>query len=242
MLIPSQLSEQPAYPGDKAIERRIRSAVRWNAIMAVLRGQKKDLELGGHISTYQSAASMYEVCFNHFFKAATDKNGGDLVFFQGHAAPGMYARAFVEGRITEEQMNNFRQECEPGKGLSSYPHPKLMPEFWQFSTVSMGLGPVNAIRTARFLKYLDNRGLKDTKDQKVYAFLGDGEMDEIEAKGDLTFAAREGLDNLIFVVSCNLQRLDGPVTGNGKIVQELEGLFAGAGWEVIKVMWGSWLG
>ena len=233
------LSEQPAYPGDKAIERRIRSAVRWNAIMAVLRGQKKDLELGGHISTYQSAASMYEVCFNHFFKAATDKNGGDLVFFQGHAAPGMYARAFVEGRITEDQMNNFRQECEPGKGLSSYPHPKLMPEFWQFSTVSMGLGPVNAIRTARFLKYLDNRGLKDTKDQKVYAFLGDGEMDEIEAKGDLTFAAREGLDNLIFVVSCNLQRLDGPVTGNGKIVQELEGLFAGAGWEVIKVMWGS---
>ena len=231
-------SEQPAYPGDHAIERRIRSAVRWNAIAMVLRSQKKDLDLGGHISTYQSAATMYEVCYNHFFKAATEKNGGDLIFFQGHAAPGMYARAFLEGRLTEEQMDNFRQEAF-ADGLSSYPHPKLMPEFWQFSTVSMGLGPVNAIYQARFLKYLDNRGLKDTKDQKVYAFLGDGEMDEIEAKGDLTFAAREGLDNLIFVVSCNLQRLDGPVTGNGKIVQELEGLFAGAGWEVIKVMWGS---
>ena len=231
-------SEQPAYPGDHAIERRIRSAVRWNAIAMVLRSQKKDLDLGGHISTFQSAATMYEVCYNHFFKAATEKNGGDLIFFQGHAAPGMYARAFLEGRLTEEQMDNFRQEAF-ADGLSSYPHPKLMPEFWQFSTVSMGLGPVNAIYQARFLKYLDNRGLKDTKDQKVYAFLGDGEMDEIEAKGDLTFAAREGLDNLIFVVSCNLQRLDGPVTGNGKIVQELEGLFAGAGWEVIKVMWGS---
>ena len=231
-------SEQPAYPGDHAIERRIRSAVRWNAIAMVLRSQKKDLDLGGHISTFQSAATMYEVCYNHFFKAATEKNGGDLIFFQGHAAPGMYARAFLEGRLTEEQMDNFRQEAFTD-GLSSYPHPKLMPEFWQFSTVSMGLGPVNAIYQARFLKYLDNRGLKDTKDQKVYAFLGDGEMDEIEAKGDLTFAAREGLDNLIFVVSCNLQRLDGPVTGNGKIVQELEGLFAGAGWEVIKVMWGS---
>ena len=232
------VSEQPAYPGNLEIERRIRSYVRWNAVMMVLRGQKKDLDLGGHLSTYQSAATMYEVGFNHFFKAATEKNGGDLVFFQGHAAPGMYARAFLEGRLTEEQLDNFRQEVH-GKGLSSYPHPKLMPDFWQFSTVSMGLGPVNAIYQARFLKYLQNRGLKDTADQKVYAFLGDGEMDEIESKGALTFAAREHLDNLIFVISCNLQRLDGPVNGNGKIVQELEGLFVGAGWEVIKVMWGS---
>ena len=232
------VSEQPAYPGNLEIERRIRSYVRWNAVMMVLRGQKKDLDLGGHLSTFQSAATMYEVGFNHFFKAATEKNGGDLVFFQGHAAPGMYARAFLEGRLTEEQLNNFRQEVD-GKGLSSYPHPKLMPDFWQFSTVSMGLGPVNAIYQARFLKYLQNRGLKDTADQKVYAFLGDGEMDEIESKGALTFAAREHLDNLIFVISCNLQRLDGPVNGNGKIVQELEGLFVGAGWEVIKVMWGS---
>ena len=232
------VSEQPAYPGNLEIERRIRSYVRWNAVMMVLRGQKKDLDLGGHLSTFQSAATMYEVGFNHFFKAATEKNGGDLVFFQGHAAPGMYARAFLEGRLTEEQLDNFRQEVH-GKGLSSYPHPKLMPDFWQFSTVSMGLGPVNAIYQARFLKYLHNRGLKDTADQKVYAFLGDGEMDEIESKGALTFAAREHLDNLIFVISCNLQRLDGPVNGNGKIVQELEGLFVGAGWEVIKVMWGS---
>ena len=232
------VAEQPAYPGNLEIERRIRSYVRWNAVMMVLRGQKKDLDLGGHLSTFQSAATMYEVGFNHFFKAATEKNGGDLVFFQGHAAPGMYARAFLEGRLTEEQLNNFRQEVD-GKGLSSYPHPKLMPDFWQFSTVSMGLGPVNAIYQARFLKYLHNRGLKDTADQKVYAFLGDGEMDEIESKGALTFAAREHLDNLIFVISCNLQRLDGPVNGNGKIVQELEGLLVGAGWEVIKVMWGS---
>ena len=232
------VSEQPAYPGNLEIERRIRSYVRWNAVMMVLRGQKKDLDLGGHLSTFQSAATMYEVGFNHFFKAATEKNGGDLVFFQGHAAPGMYARAFLEGRLTEEQLDNFRQEVH-GKGLSSYPHPKLMPDFWQFSTVSMGLGPVNAIYQARFLKYLQNRGLKDTADQKVYAFLGDGEMDEIESKGALTFAAREHLNNLIFVISCNLQRLDGPVNGNGKIVQELEGLFVGAGWEVIKVMWGS---
>ncbi|MBN6074821.1 pyruvate dehydrogenase (acetyl-transferring), homodimeric type [Aggregatibacter actinomycetemcomitans] len=232
------VSEQPEYPGNLDIERRIRSYVRWNAVMMVLRGQKKDLDLGGHLSTFQSAATVYEVCFNHFFKAATEKNGGDLVFFQGHAAPGMYARAFLEGRLTTDQLDNFRQEVH-GKGLSSYPHPKLMPDFWQFSTVSMGLGPVNAIYQARFLKYLENRGLKDTTDQKVYAFLGDGEMDEIESKGALTFAAREHLDNLIFVISCNLQRLDGPVNGNGKIVQELEGLFVGAGWEVIKVMWGS---
>ncbi|AKO45738.1 pyruvate dehydrogenase (acetyl-transferring), homodimeric type [[Haemophilus] ducreyi] len=232
------VSAQPAYPGDHAIEHRIRSAVRWNAIAMVLRSQKKDLDLGGHISTFQSAATMYEVCYNHFFKAATDKNGGDLIFSQGHAAPGIYARAFLEGRLSEQQMDNFRQEAFID-GLSSYPHPKLMPEFWQFSTVSMGLGPVNAVYQARFLKYLENRGLKDTADQKVYAFLGDGEMDEIESKGALTFAAREKLDNLIFTISCNLQRLDGPVNGNGKIIQELEGLFVGAGWEVIKVLWGS---
>ncbi|MEN2881021.1 pyruvate dehydrogenase (acetyl-transferring), homodimeric type [Mannheimia haemolytica] len=232
------VSEQPAYPGDHKIERRIRSAVRWNAIAAVLRSQKKDLDLGGHISTFQSAATMYEVCFNHFFKAPTEKDGGDLVFFQGHAAPGMYGRAFLEGRITAEQMDNFRQEAFTD-GLSSYPHPKLMPEFWQFSTVSMGLGPVNAIYQARLLKYLENRGLKDTSAQKVYAFLGDGEMDEIESKGALSFAGREKLNNLIFTISCNLQRLDGPVNGNGKIVQELEALFTGCGWEVIKVLWGS---
>ncbi|OOF66437.1 pyruvate dehydrogenase (acetyl-transferring), homodimeric type, partial [Rodentibacter caecimuris] len=232
------VSEEPAYPGDLTLERRIRSAVRWNAIMTVLHAQKKDLDLGGHISSYQSIATVYEVGFNHFFKARNEKNGGDLVFFQGHAAPGMYGRAFLEGRLTAEQMSNFRQEVH-GNGLSSYPHPKLLPEFWQFPTVSMGLGPVNAIYQARFLKYLNNRGLKDTSDQTVYAFLGDGEMDEIESKGALSFAGREKLDNLIFVINCNLQRLDGPVHGNGKIVQELEGLFSGAGWEVIKVLWGS---
>ncbi|TCP97737.1 pyruvate dehydrogenase E1 component [Cricetibacter osteomyelitidis] len=230
-------SEEPNYPGNLDLERRIRGAIRWNAIMTVLRASKKDLELGGHMSSFQSSATMYEVCFNHFFKARTEKNGGDLVFFQGHISPGIYARAFLEGRITEEQLDNFRQEAH-GKGLSSYPHPKLMPEFWQFPTVSMGLGPLNAIYQARFLKYLHNRGLKDTSDQTVYAFLGDGEMDEVESRGAISFAAREKLDNLIFVINCNLQRLDGPVTGNGKIIQELEGLFNGAGWEVIKVIWG----
>ncbi len=231
-------SDEVAYPGDLTLESRISSAIRWNAIMMVLRAQKKDLELGGHISSYQAATTVYEVAFNHFFRAASEKDGGDLVFFQGHSAPGIYARAFVEGRLTEDQMNNFRQEVN-GKGIPSYPHPKLLPDFWQFPTVSMGLGPVNAIYNARFLKYLDNRGLKDTKEQTVYAYLGDGEMDEIEAKGALTLAGREKLDNLVFVVNCNLQRLDGPVNGNGKIVQELEGLFTGAGWEVIKVLWGS---
>lgn len=231
-------SEQPAYPGDKDLERKITSAVRWNAIAIVLRAQKKDLDLGGHLSTFQGAADMYELCYNHFFKASTDKNGGDLIFYQGHASPGMYARAFLEGRLTEEQLDNFRQEAF-ADGLSSYPHPKLMPKFWQFSTVSMGLGPVGAIYQARFLKYLNHRGLKDTQSQKVYAFLGDGEMDEIESKGALAFAGREKLNNLIFTVSCNLQRLDGPVYGNGKIVQELEALFTGAGWEVIKVLWSS---
>ncbi|MTC59993.1 pyruvate dehydrogenase (acetyl-transferring), homodimeric type [Providencia rustigianii] len=232
------VEDEPAYPGNMDLERRIRSAIRWNAVMTVLRASKKDLELGGHMASFQSAATLYEVCFNHFFRAHNNNDGGDLVFFQGHISPGIYARAFLEGRLTEEQMNNFRQEIG-GKGLSSYPHPKLMPDFWQFPTVSMGLGPLNAIYQAKFLKYLDNRGLKDTSAQRVYAFLGDGEMDEPESKGAITIATRDKLDNLVFVINCNLQRLDGPVTGNGKIVNELEGIFSGAGWQVIKVMWGD---
>lgn len=190
------------------------------------------------MASYQSSATFYEVCFNHFFRARTEKDGGDLVYFQGHISPGVYARAFLEGRLTEEQMDNFRQEVH-GKGLSSYPHPKLMPEFWQFPTVSMGLGPLGAIYQAKFLKYLEHRGLKDTSEQTVYAFLGDGEMDEPESKGAITIATREKLDNLVFVINCNLQRLDGPVTGNGKIINELEGIFGGAGWNVIKVIWGG---
>lgn len=233
-----ELKDQPDYPGDLDIERTVRAAIRWNALMMVLRASKKDLELGGHMSSYQSAATFYEVAFNHFFRARNEKDGGDLVFFQGHLSPGIYARAFLEGRLTQEQLDNFRQEIH-GKGLSSYPHPKLMPEFWQFPTVSMGLGPINAIYQARFLKYLDHRGLKDTSEQRVYAFLGDGEMDEPESKGAITIAVREKLDNLAFIINCNLQRLDGPVTGNGKIINELEGIFAGAGWNVIKVIWGS---
>lgn len=232
------VEEQPAYPGDWELERRIRSIVRWNAIMMVLRASKKDLDLGGHMASFQSAATFYEVAFNHFFRARNQKDGGDLVYFQGHISPGVYSRAFVEGRLTEDQLDNFRQEIG-GKGLSSYPHPKLMPEFWQFPTVSMGLGPISAIYQARFLKYLNHRGLKDTTEQTVYAFLGDGEMDEPESKGAITVAVREKLDNLVFVVNCNLQRLDGPVTGNGKIINELEGIFAGAGWQVIKVIWGN---
>ncbi len=232
------VEDEPAYPGNLDLELRIRSAIRWNAIMMVLRASKKDLELGGHMASFQSSATFYEVCFNHFFRARNEKNGGDLVYFQGHISPGVYARAFLEGRLTEEQMNNFRQEIH-GKGLSSYPHPKLMPEFWQFPTVSMGLGPICAIYQAKFLKYLENRGLKDTSEQTVYAFLGDGEMDEPESKGALTIAPREKLDNLVFVINCNLQRLDGPVTGNGKIINELAGAFAGAGWQVLKVIWGG---
>ncbi|MGL6001282.1 MAG: pyruvate dehydrogenase (acetyl-transferring), homodimeric type [Plesiomonas sp.] len=231
-------SADPVYPGNHNLERRIRSAIRWNAIMTVLHASKKDLDLGGHMASFQSSATIYDVAFNHFFRARNAQDGGDLVFFQGHISPGIYARAFVEGRLSEDQLNNFRQEVE-GKGVSSYPHPKLMPEFWQFPTVSMGLGPINAIYQARFLKYLNDRGLKNTAEQTVYAFLGDGEMDEPESKGALTFAAREKLDNLCYVINCNLQRLDGPVVGNGKIIQELEGLFRGAGWEVIKVIWGS---
>ncbi|WP_221076026.1 pyruvate dehydrogenase (acetyl-transferring), homodimeric type [Agarivorans aestuarii] len=232
------VADQPEYPGDSAIERRIRSIIRWNAIMIVLRASKKDLDLGGHMASYQSSAAFYEVCFNHFFKARNEKDGGDLVYYQGHISPGIYARAFVEGRLTAEQLDSFRQEVD-GKGLSSYPHPKLMPEFWQFPTVSMGLGPISAIYQARFLKYLTGRGMKDCSGQRVYAFLGDGEMDEPESRGAISFAAREKLDNLCFLINCNLQRLDGPVMGNGKIIQELEGLFKGAGWNVIKVVWGS---
>lgn len=229
--------QEPAYPGDTTLERRIRAIIRWNAVMIVLRASKKDLELGGHMASFQSSAAFYETCFNHFFRAPNDKDGGDLVYYQGHISPGIYARAFVEGRLTADQLDNFRQEVD-GKGIPSYPHPKLMPEFWQFPTVSMGLGPISAIYQARFLKYLDGRGLKDTTEQRVYAFLGDGEMDEPESRGAISFAAREKLDNLCFLINCNLQRLDGPVMGNGKIIQELEGLFKGAGWNVVKVIWG----
>ncbi|MBY8245911.1 pyruvate dehydrogenase (acetyl-transferring), homodimeric type [Vibrio fluvialis] len=231
-------AQEPAYPGDTTIERRIRSIICWNAIMIVLRASKKDLDLGGHMASFQSSAAFYETCFNHFFRAPNEKDGGDLVYYQGHISPGIYARAFVEGRLTEEQLDNFRQEVD-GKGIPSYPHPKLMPEFWQFPTVSMGLGPIASIYQARFLKYLEGRGMKDTSDQRVYAFLGDGEMDEPESRGAISFAAREKLDNLCFLINCNLQRLDGPVMGNGKIIQELEGLFKGAGWNVVKVIWGN---
>lgn len=230
--------QEPPYPGDSTIERRIRSVIRWNAIMMVLRASNKDLELGGHMASYQSSATFYEVCFNHFFRASEDGSSCDLIYYQGHISPGIYSRAFVEGRLTEEHLDNFRQEVD-GNGLSSYPHPKLMPDFWQFPTVSMGLAPISAIYQARFLRYLANRELKDTAEQRVFCFVGDGEMDEPESKGGLAFAAREKLDNLCFLVNCNLQRLDGPVMGNGKIIQELEGLYRGAGWQVIKVIWGN---
>lgn len=226
------------YPGDLILEKKIRSAIRWNAIMMVLRASKKNLELGGHLSSFQSSATIYEVCFNHFFRAKNNYDGGDLVYFQGHISPGIYARSFLEGRLSVKQIDNFRQEVD-GNGLSSYPHPKLMPNFWQFPTVSMGLGPLCAIYQAKFLKYLHNRGLKNTAQQTVYAFLGDGEMDEPESKGAISIAVREKLDNLIFIINCNLQRLDGPVIGNGKIVNELESFFYGAGWKVIKVIWGG---
>ncbi len=231
-------SREAGYPGDQAIEARIRSIIRWNALAIVLNASKKDLELGGHISSFASSATLYDVGFNHFFKADQGE-GGDLLYLQGHSSPGIYARAFLEGRINEEQLNNFRQEVD-GKGLSSYPHPKLMPDFWQFPTVSMGLGPLQAIYQARFLKYLENRGLRKTDGRKVWAFMGDGEMDEPESLGAIGMAGREKLDNLIFVVNCNLQRLDGPVRGNGKIIQELEADFRGAGWNVIKVIWGRY--
>ena len=226
-------------PGDQNIERKLRSLIRWNAAAMVVRANKKFPELGGHIGTFASAATLYDVGMNHFWRAKNNKFGGDLIYFQGHSAPGMYARAFLEGRLTEKQLDNFRQEVKQG-GLSSYPHPWLMPKFWQFPTVSMGIGPMLAIYQARFMKYLINRGLIKDEGRKVWAFLGDGEMDEPESLGAIGLAAREKLDNLIFVVNCNLQRLDGPVRGNGKIIQELEGIFRGAGWNVIKVIWGSY--
>ncbi len=230
---------EPWFPGDEFVERRIRAMIRWNAAIMVHRAQRPGISVGGHISTYASSATLYEVGFNHFFKGPNHPAGADQIFFQGHASPGMYARAFVEGRLTEAQMDGFRQELShPAGGLPSYPHPRLMPWFWQFPTVSMGLGPLNAIYQARFNKYLHNRGFADTSEQKVWAFLGDGEMDEVEAVGAIGLAAREELDNLIFVVNANLQRLDGPVRGNGKVIQELESLFRGAGWNVIKVIWG----
>ncbi|MCP9760367.1 pyruvate dehydrogenase (acetyl-transferring), homodimeric type [Aquitalea sp. S1-19] len=225
-------------PGNHELEHRIRSICRWNAMAMVLRAGKKDLELGGHIASYQSSATLYDVGFNHFWRAPNDEQEGDLIYFQGHIAPGVYSRAFLEGRLTEAQLDNFRQEVD-GNGLSSYPHPWLMPDFWQFPTVSMGLGPLMAIYQARFLKYLESRGLARTPGRKVWCFCGDGEMDEPESLGAIALAAREGLDNLVFVINCNLQRLDGPVRGNGKIIQELEGDFRGAGWNVIKLIWGS---
>ena len=231
--------QEERSPGNHELEHRIRSYVRWNAMAMVVRANKVSSELGGHIASFASAATLYDVGFDHFWHAPGESHGGDLVFIQGHSAPGIYARAFLEGRITEEQLDNFRREVD-GKGLSSYPHPWLMPNFWQFPTVSMGLGPSMAIYQARFMKYLQDRGITDTENRKVWAFMGDGEMDEPESLGAISLAARERLDNLVFVVNCNLQRLDGPVRGNGKIIQELEADFRGAGWNVIKVIWGSY--
>jgi len=230
--------EQAPFPGDQALEKRIRRIIRWNAMAMVQRANVRYDGLGGHLSSYASSASLYEVGFNHFFRGPEADGVGDLIFYQGHAAPGMYSRAFLEGRLTEGQLDHFRRESARGAGVSSYPHPRLMPEFWQFPTVSMGIGPITAIYTARFARYLENRGIKNTRGSHVWAFLGDGECDEPESLGQLSIAAREKLDNLTFVVNCNLQRLDGPVRGNGKIVQELEGIFRGAGWDVIKLIWG----
>jgi len=235
--IPARL--EPLFPGDQELERRIKSLIRWNALAMVVRANREEHNIGGHISTYASAATLYEVGFNHFFRARTPEFEGDTVYFQGHAAPGIYARAFMEGRLSTQQLENFRRELKPGGGLSSYPHPWLMPDFWEFPTVSMGLSPLMAIYQARFGRYLENRGLKPATDAKVWAFLGDGETDEPESLGAITLASRENLDNLIFVVNCNLQRLDGPVRGNGQIIQELESAFRGARWNVIKVLWGS---
>jgi pyruvate dehydrogenase E1 component len=234
------VSQQRPIPGDQAIEHRIRSVIRWNAAAMVVHANRKSSELGGHIASFASAATLYDVAFSHFFRAPTEENKGDLVFFQGHSAPGIYARAFLEGRLTEEQLEGFRQEASNPNGLSSYPHPWLMPDFWQFPTVSMGLGPLMAIYQARFMKYLENREILPRQKRKVWAFMGDGEMDEPESLGAISLASRENLDNLVFVVNCNLQRLDGPVRGNGKIIQELEAVFRGAGWNVIKVVWGSY--
>ena len=231
-------ARQPEYPGDRSLERRIEAYIRWNAMAMVINANKVNTEYGGHISSYASSATLYEVGFNHFWRGATDRQEGDMVFIQGHSSPGIYARAFLEGRLNEGQLNRFRQEVGGG-GLSSYPHPWLMPDFWQFPTVSMGLGPMMAIYQARFMRYMEHRGLMQPSDRKVWAFLGDGEMDEPESMGAITMPVREGLDNLVFVVKCNLQRLDGPVRGNGKIIQELEAAFGGAGWNVVKVVWGS---
>ncbi|MDQ3870302.1 MAG: pyruvate dehydrogenase (acetyl-transferring), homodimeric type, partial [Chloroflexota bacterium] len=229
--------QEPEFPGDEEMELRIRRMVRWNAVAMVLRANTAYAGIGGHLATYASAASLYEVGFNHFFRGKDGDVPGDQIYFQGHAAPGIYARAFLEGRLTESQLDHFRREVVPGQGLSSYPHPRLMPDFWEFPTVSMGLSPLAAIYQARFNRYLQARGIKDTADSRVWCFIGDGECDEPEALGSLSIAAREQLDNLIFVVNCNLQRLDGPVRGNGKIIQELESVFRGAGWNVIKVIW-----
>ncbi|MGH9312830.1 MAG: pyruvate dehydrogenase (acetyl-transferring), homodimeric type [Vicinamibacterales bacterium] len=231
--------EQQPLPGSQEIERRIKSLIRWNALSMVVRANRISEGIGGHISTYASAATLYEVGFNHFFRGKSKDSDGDLIYFQGHASPGIYARAYLEGRISVEKLENFRRELRPGGGLSSYPHPWLMPDFWEFPTVSMGLGPIMAIYQARFQRYLEDRGLKKPSDTKVWAFLGDGETDEPEALGAITLAPREKLDNLIFVINCNLQRLDGPVRGNGQIIQELEAAFRGAGWNVIKAIWGS---
>src|SRR3954468_3672380 len=231
--------QEPWFPGDEFVERRIRAYIRWNAAMLVHRAQRPEIGVGGHISTYASSASLYEVGMNHFFRGKDHPGGGDHIFFQGHASPGMYARAYLEGRLSENDLDGFRQELShPGGALPSYPHPRLMPNFWEFPTVSMGLGPLNAIYQARYNRYLHNRGIKDTSQQHVWAFLGDGEMDEVESLGAIGLAAREELDNLTFVINCNLQRLDGPVRGNGKVIQELEAFFRGAGWNVIKVVWG----
>ncbi|SUZ62140.1 uncharacterized protein METZ01_LOCUS14994, partial [marine metagenome] len=232
-------AQEERSPGDASIEWRVRSLIRWNALAMVVNANRESPELGGHIATFASSATLYDVGFNHFWRAPTEQHGGDLIFFQGHSAPGIYARAFLEGRITEAQIKQFRQEVD-GQGLSSYPHPWLMPDFWQFPTVSMGLGPIQAIYQARFMRYLQHREVIPTQDRKVWAFIGDGEMDEPESMGAIGVAGRDQLDNLIFVVNCNLQRLDGPVRGNSKIIQELEGEFRGAGWNVIKLIWGSY--
>ncbi|MGH2670563.1 MAG: pyruvate dehydrogenase (acetyl-transferring), homodimeric type, partial [bacterium] len=233
------VEEEVPYPGDRQIERRLKSLIRWNAMAMVHRQNRHDKGIGGHISTYASLATLLEVGFNHFFRASYGDQPGDLIYFQGHASPGVYARAFLEGRLSEEHLENFRHELREHPGLSSYPHPWLMPDFWRFPTVSMGIGPLNALYQARFMRYLENRNLIPKTPRKVWAFVGDGETDEPETMGSLTLGSREKLDNLIFVVNCNLQRLDGPVRGNGKVVNELEAAFRGAGWNVIKVLWGS---
>jgi pyruvate dehydrogenase E1 component len=230
--------KEKKMPGEARLERQVRSLIRWNAMVTVVRAKRSGKGLGGHIASYQSAATLYEVGFNHFFHAASEDHGGDLLYIQGHSSEGIYARAFLEGRLTEDHLRNFRQETH-GKGISSYPHPWLMPEFWEFATVSMGLGPITSIYQARFMKYLENRGIAKTNNRKVWCFIGDGETDEPETLGAIDIAAREKLDNLIFVINCNLQRLDGPVRGDGKIIQELEGRFRGSGWNVLKVIWGG---